>query len=89
MKITVEERLKNAKVVYNQCRELCKDYQDRFCLELVEVSDRLNRLNKLIASKEFSEIIPDIKNRALLQKQANIMADYWAVLEARLENNQL
>ena len=87
---TKEEMLNAAKAKYNEWREKSFDYQSRFCYELVEIEDRIFRLEKFLQNKPLPDNLENDKSRRdLLSIQLDIMKSYQKVLRARYENDYL
>lgn len=54
---------------------------DRMLIELIELTDRLNDLNKFISSDKFNEL--DSNSQAMLYAQAKAMEEYKYILDVR------
>ena len=87
---TKEDMINRAKADYENWRKISGDYQSRFCFELVEIEDRISRLDNFLQNKPLPDGLDKDKNRRdLLNIQLNIMRSYREVLRARYENDLL
>jgi len=87
---TKEDMMNRAKYEYEKWRENSGDYQSRFCFELVELEDRITRLDNMLQNKPLPHNLDRDKNRRdLLFIQLQIMRAYRDVMRARYENDQL
>jgi hypothetical protein len=88
MMASKEDLMERAKAEYELWRPGSGDYRSRFCYELVELEDRIERLEQYIANQlSFPE---DDSNRIeLLVIQLHSMKTYREVMRLRYKNNRL
>jgi hypothetical protein len=87
---TKEDMIMRALADYEKYRENSGDYQSRFCYELVEIRDRIDRLERFLERIPLPDgLIEDHHRRNLLHMQLSIMRSYQLVLEMRYKNDLL
>jgi hypothetical protein len=84
---TKEGMLERAKEDYELWRKNSGDYQSRFCYEMVELYDRIERLKTFIANG-FKGVNEEYR-KDRLKIQLKIMESYLEILKIRYNDNQL
>jgi hypothetical protein len=83
-----EDMIDRAKSEYTKWREESVDYQYRFCYELVELKDRIERLKILINNKAENLHIEAV-NIERLKVQLKIMEAYLEIMRIRYNSDHL
>lgn len=69
---------------FNKAYKLADTPLDRLIIEHQELRDKIDKLKKIICSKEFCDF--DYKQRILLNMQLRSMIEYSFILKERIEN---
>jgi hypothetical protein len=85
---TKEDMIDCAKAEYAKWRENSVDFQYRFCYELVELEDRIERLKNLINTKAENLHIEAV-NIERLKVQLKIMEAYLEIMRIRYNSDHL